>query len=60
MTAAVHPASKFSFSALDPCSDYPLLGVSAVKLDAPPGLLSGSPMFLVLAQFLPDFQVSRV
>ena len=28
------------------CSDYRLLGVSAVKLDAPPGLISGSPIFL--------------
>ena len=43
----MHPASKFSFPALDPCSDSHLLGVSAVKLDAPHGLISGSPIFLV-------------
>ena len=42
----MHPASnKFSFPALDTCSDSLLLGVSAVNLDAPPGLISGSPTF---------------
>ena len=35
------PASELSF-ALDPCSDSPLLGVSAVKL----GLIPGSPISL--------------
>ena len=42
LTAAMHPASKFSFPALDPCKNSHLLGVSAVKLDAPPGLISGT------------------
>ena len=46
LTATMHPARKLSFSALDPRSDSLLLGVSAVKLDAPPGLISGSPIFL--------------
>ena len=45
LPAAIQPASELSF-ALDPCSDYLLLGVSAVELDAPPGLISGSPIFL--------------
>ena len=40
LTDAMHPASKFSFPALDPCSD------THQKLDAPPGLISGSPTFL--------------
>ena len=39
------PANELSF-ALDPCSDSLLLGVSAVELDALPGLISGSPIFL--------------
>ena len=46
LTAAMHPAKKFSFSALDRCSDSHLFGVSAVELAAPPALISGSPMFL--------------
>ena len=45
LTAAIQPASELSF-ALDPCSDSLLLGVSAVELDATPGLISGSPTFL--------------
>ena len=45
LTAAIQPANELSF-ALDPCSDSPLLGVSAVKLDGPPGLIPGSPIFL--------------
>ena len=45
LTAAIQPANELSF-ALDPCSDSFLLGVSAVRLYAPPGLLSGSPIFL--------------
>ena len=36
----IQPANELSF-ALDPCSDSLLLGVSAVELDAPPGLTSG-------------------
>ena len=47
LTEAMHTASKFSF-ALYPCSDFPLLGVSAVKFDATLGLISGSPIFLFL------------
>ena len=43
----MHPASKCSLSALDPCSDSHPLGVSAVLLDAPPALISGSPIFLL-------------
>ena len=45
LTAAIQPANELSF-ALYPCSDSLLLGVSAVELDAPPGLISGSPIFL--------------
>ena len=45
-TVAMQPAKKFSFPALDRCSDSHLLGVSAVELDAPPALISGSPIFL--------------
>ena len=37
---------EFVVPALDPCSDSHLLGVSAVKIDAPSGLISGSPIFL--------------
>ena len=37
LTTAMRPANKFSFPALDPLSDSILLGVSAVKFDAPPG-----------------------
>ena len=46
LTAAMQSACKFSFPALDPCSDSPLLGVSAVKLNAAPGLISGTIFFL--------------
>ena len=34
LTAAMHLARKFSLTALNPCSDSLLLGVSTVKLDA--------------------------
>ena len=66
LTAAMRPASKFSFPALGTSSDYHLLGVSAVKLDAPPGSTSGSPIFLFLkltsasCTILRDFHMSRV
>ena len=33
-------------STFDACQDYSLLGVSAVRLDAPPGMTSDSPVFL--------------
>ena len=47
MTVGMHHANEFLLSSLDLCSDFPLLGVSAVKLDAPPGLTSGSPVLLL-------------
>ena len=64
LTAATQPANELSF-ALDPCSDSLLLGVSAVELDASPGLISGSPissfsnLHLALPQFLqlPQFKL---
>ena len=43
LTAAIHLSRKLSFSALDPCSDSHLLGVSAFQLDAPLVFISVSP-----------------
>ena len=63
LKAAMRPGSKFSFPALDPCSDSPLLGVSAVKLDAPPELISGSPIFIffkLTSGFGTIFLISRL
>ena len=53
LTAAMHPASKFPFPALDHCSDSHLLGVSAVELDAPPvSSLIASPLSTISCSIL--------
>ena len=45
LTAAMHPVNKLLLSAFDACSDSLLLDVSVVNIDAPPGLISDSPLF---------------
>ena len=42
----MRPVNKLLLSALGACSDSPLLDVAAVKLDAPPWLMSDSQVFL--------------
>ena len=46
LTAAMHRVNKLLLSAFDACSDSLLLDVSVVNFDAPPGLISDSPLFL--------------
>ena len=57
LTAAMRPVNKLLLSAFDACSDSLTSDVSAVKLDAPPVLISDSPVFSFLQT---DFKLSRV
>ena len=55
LTAAIHPANKLSFSALDPCSDSHLLCVSAVNPDWVDIWLTNFPPFQIDIRLFHNF-----